>query len=98
MPPLPPAFLAFLMQIMPSWYVLEPLSIWLLTSLSNCYGALDLYLFSPDLSLPRIHELDWWDERLLRVALPANTDGPPGQCRSPAVLHAFAACLKSLCF
>jgi N-acyl-phosphatidylethanolamine-hydrolysing phospholipase D len=27
--------------------------------------------------LPRIHELDWWDERILRVALPANTDGPP---------------------
>jgi N-acyl-phosphatidylethanolamine-hydrolysing phospholipase D len=26
--------------------------------------------------LPRIHELDWWDERLLRVALPSTTDGP----------------------
>jgi N-acyl-phosphatidylethanolamine-hydrolysing phospholipase D len=26
--------------------------------------------------LSRIHELDWWDERLLRVALPPNTDGP----------------------
>jgi L-ascorbate metabolism protein UlaG (beta-lactamase superfamily) len=26
--------------------------------------------------LSRIHELDWWDERLLRVALPSNTGGP----------------------
>lgn len=24
----------------------------------------------------RIHELDWWDERLLRVALPSNVGGP----------------------
>ena len=23
-----------------------------------------------------IHELDWWDERLLRVALPSNANGP----------------------
>jgi len=27
-------------------------------------------------SLSRFHELDWWDERLLRVPLPSNTDGP----------------------
>ncbi|KAI0252431.1 N-acyl-phosphatidylethanolamine-hydrolyzing phospholipase D [Lactifluus subvellereus] len=26
--------------------------------------------------LSRIHELDWWDERLLRVALPSTADGP----------------------
>jgi len=26
--------------------------------------------------LPRFHELDWWDERLLRVSLPSNTGGP----------------------
>ncbi|KAH9971903.1 N-acyl-phosphatidylethanolamine-hydrolyzing phospholipase D [Lactifluus volemus] len=26
--------------------------------------------------LERIHEMDWWDERLLRVALPSTTDGP----------------------
>jgi hypothetical protein len=27
-------------------------------------------------SLRRVHELDWWDERLLRVALPSNVGGP----------------------
>ncbi|KAF8478054.1 N-acyl-phosphatidylethanolamine-hydrolyzing phospholipase D [Russula ochroleuca] len=26
--------------------------------------------------LSRFHELDWWEERLLRVPLPTNTDGP----------------------
>ncbi|KAF8478055.1 N-acyl-phosphatidylethanolamine-hydrolyzing phospholipase D [Russula ochroleuca] len=26
--------------------------------------------------LPRFHELDWWDERLLRVSLPSNGGGP----------------------
>ena len=26
--------------------------------------------------LPRFHELDWWDERLLRVSLPSNAGGP----------------------
>lgn len=26
--------------------------------------------------LPRFHELDWWDERLLRVSLPSDTGGP----------------------
>jgi N-acyl-phosphatidylethanolamine-hydrolysing phospholipase D len=26
--------------------------------------------------LPRFHELDWWDERLLRVSLPSNSSGP----------------------
>jgi len=25
----------------------------------------------------RLHELDWWDERLLRVSLPSNADGGP---------------------
>ena len=27
--------------------------------------------------LPRFHELDWWDERLLRVSLPSDAGGPP---------------------
>ncbi|KAH9997975.1 N-acyl-phosphatidylethanolamine-hydrolyzing phospholipase D [Russula vinacea] len=26
--------------------------------------------------LPRFHELDWWDERLLRVSLPSDAGGP----------------------
>ena len=26
--------------------------------------------------LSRLHELDWWDERILRVPLPSNADGP----------------------
>jgi len=26
--------------------------------------------------LPRFHELDWWDERLLRVSLPSKAGGP----------------------
>ena len=26
--------------------------------------------------LSRFHDLDWWEERLLRVSLPSNTDGP----------------------
>jgi N-acyl-phosphatidylethanolamine-hydrolysing phospholipase D len=26
--------------------------------------------------LSRVHELDWWDERLLRVSLPSNAGGP----------------------
>jgi N-acyl-phosphatidylethanolamine-hydrolysing phospholipase D len=26
--------------------------------------------------LSRFHELDWWEERLLRVPLPSNTGGP----------------------
>jgi N-acyl-phosphatidylethanolamine-hydrolysing phospholipase D len=39
----------------------------------NNAGFLSRALGAPS---SRIHELDWWDERLLRVALPPKADGP----------------------
>ena len=41
-------------------------------------GLIDAAYLSSTLNTPltRVHELDWWDERLFRVSLPSNAGAP----------------------